>query len=247
MSLRNRTALITGGSRGIGKGIALGLGREGVRIAISYRSNKTAAQNTLRQIQAEGAECFAVEADATDPQKVQFLVEKVNERFGRLDILVNNVGEFNWKLVSETSIEEWHKVLASNLFSVFYASKAVLPLMRRQRWGRIVNLGAVGAERAFGQATISSYAAAKAAVVSFSRSLAIEEAKHGITVNVINPSNIDEKELTIDEARRLHDSRFPIGRPPSAEDVSTAVKFFASDAADYITGQVLNVSGGWML
>jgi len=105
----------------------------------------------------------------------------------------------------------------------------------------------VGAERAFGQGTISSYTAAKAAVVSFSRSLAIEEAKHGITVNVINPSNIDEKELTIDEARRLHDTRFPIGRPPSAEDVSTAIKFFASDAADYITGQVLNVSGGWML
>ena len=247
MSLRHRTVLITGGSRGIGKGIAIGLGREGARVAISYRSNKAGAQNTLRQIQADGAECFAVEADATDPQKVQFLVETVTERFGRLDILVNNVGEFNWKLVAETSIEEWQRVLASNLLSVFYASKAVLPLMRRNRWGRIINLGAVGAERAFGQATISAYAAAKAAVVSFSRSLAIEEAKHGITVNVINPSNIDEKELTIDEARRLHDSRFPIGRPPSAEDVSTAVKFFASDAADYITGQVLNVSGGWML
>jgi len=247
VSLHHRTVLITGGSRGIGKGIAIGLGREGARVAISYRSNKTGAQNTLRQLQADGAECFAVEADATDPQKVQFLVEKVTERFGRLDILVNNVGEFNWKLVAETSIEEWQKVLASNLLSVFYASKAVLPLMRRNRWGRIINLGAVGAERAFGQATISAYAAAKAAVVSFSRSLALEEAKHGITVNVINPSNIDEKELTIDEARRLHDSRFPIGRPPSAEDVSTAVKFFASDAADYITGQVLNVSGGWML
>jgi 3-oxoacyl-[acyl-carrier protein] reductase len=247
VSLRQRSALITGGSRGIGKGIAQGLAREGVRIAISYRSNKTAAQHTLRQLQAQGAECFAVEADATDPEKVQFLLDKVVERFGRLDILVNNVGTFNWKPVSETAIEEWKEVLASNLLSVFYASKVVLPFMRRQRWGRIINLGAVGAERAFGQATISAYAAAKAAVVSFSRSLAIEEAKHGITVNVINPSNIDEKELTIDEARRLHDSRFPIGRPPSTEDVSAAVKFFASDAADYITGQVLTVSGGWML
>jgi 3-oxoacyl-[acyl-carrier protein] reductase len=247
VSLRQRTALITGGSRGIGKGIALGLAREGVRVAISYRSNKTAAQNTLRQIQSSGSECFAVEADATDPQKVQYLLDKVLERFGRLDILVNNVGEFNWKPVAETTLEEWKAVFESNLYSVFYASKAALPAMRRQRWGRVINLGAVGAERSFGQGTISSYAAAKAAVVSFSRSLAIEEAKHGITVNVINPSNIDEKELTIDEARRLHDSRFPIGRPPSAEDVSTAVKFFASDAADYITGQVLNVSGGWML
>jgi len=239
--------LVTGGSRGIGKGIALGLAREGVRIAISYRSNKGAAQNALRQLQEVGAECFAVEADSGDPAKVQFLVDKVVERFGRLDILVNNVGEFNWKPVAETSVEEWKGVVASNLFSVFYASKAVLPTMRRHHWGRIINLGALGAERSFGQGTISAYAAAKAAVVSFSRSLAIEEAKHGITVNVINPSNIDERELTADEARRMHDSRSPIGRPPSAEDVATAVKFFASDGADFITGQALNVSGGWML
>jgi len=247
LPLSERVALVTGGSRGIGKGIALGLAREGVRIAISYRSNKAAAQNALRQLQERGAECFAVEADAGDPAKVQFLVDKVVERFGRLDILVNNVGEFNWKPVAETSVEEWKNVIASNLFSVFYASKAVLPPMRRHHWGRIINLGALGAERSFGQGTISAYAAAKAAVVSFSRSLAIEEAKHGITVNVINPSNIDERELTADEARRMHDSRSPIGRPPSAEDVATAVKFFASDGADFITGQALNVSGGWML
>jgi 3-oxoacyl-[acyl-carrier protein] reductase len=247
VSLRHRTALISGGSRGIGKGIAHGLAREGARIAISYRTNKAAAQNTLRQLQTLGAECFAVEADATNAEKVQFLIDKVLERFGRIDVLVNNVGVFNWKPVIETTIEEWKEILDSNLLSVVYTSKAVLPAMRRQRWGRIISLGAVGAERAFGQGTISAYAAAKAAVVSFSRSLAVEEAKHGITVNVINPSNIDEKDLTIDEARRMRDARFPIGRPPSIEDVSAAVKFFASDAADYITGQVLNVAGGWML
>jgi NAD(P)-dependent dehydrogenase (short-subunit alcohol dehydrogenase family) len=247
MSLRGRTVLITGGSRGIGKGIAFGLGREGARITISYRSNKTAAQNTLRQLQAQGIESLAVEADGTNPEIIESLVSHVIERFGSIDVLVNNVGEFNWAPVIETTTAQWEKILRSNLLTVFYASKAVLPTMRRQRWGRIINLGAVGAERAFGQATISAYAASKAAVVAFSRSLALEEAKHGITVNVVNPSNIDEKDLTIDEARRLRDSRFPIGRPPSAEDVSAAVKFFASDAADYITGQVLNVSGGWML
>jgi NAD(P)-dependent dehydrogenase (short-subunit alcohol dehydrogenase family) len=247
LSLREKAALVTGWSRGIGKGIALGLGQEGARIAISYRSNKAAAQNTLRSLQVKGAECFAIEADVTDAAKVQFLIDKVVERFGRLDILVNNVGEFNWSSVADTSVEEWQKILASNLLSVFYTSKAVLPVMRRQRWGRIVNLGAVGAERAFGQATISAYAAAKAAVVSFTRSLAVEEAKHGITVNTVNPSNIDERELTPSEARRVRDARFPIGRPPTAEDVAAAVKFFVSDGADYITGQVLNVSGGWML
>jgi 3-oxoacyl-[acyl-carrier protein] reductase len=198
-------------------------------------------------MQAAGAECFAVEADVTDASKVQFLVDTVVERFGRLDILVNNVGAFNWKPVIETTHEEWQRVLASNLLSVFYTSKAVLSVMRRQHWGRIINLGAVGAERAFGQATISAYAAAKAAVVSFSRSLAVEEAKHGITVNVINPSNVDERDLTADEARKIRDTRSPIGRPPSAQDVAVAVRFFASDEADFITGQVLNVSGGWML
>jgi 3-oxoacyl-[acyl-carrier protein] reductase len=225
----------------------MGLAQAGARVAISYRSNKAAAQNALREMQAAGAECFAVEADVTDASKVQFLVDTVVERFGRLDILVNNVGAFNWKPVIETTHEEWQRVLASNLLSVFYMSKAVLSVMRRQHWGRIINLGAVGAERAFGQATISAYAAAKAAVVSFSRSLAVEEAKHGITVNVINPSNVDERDLTADEARKIRDTRSPIGRPPSAQDVAVAVRFFASDEADFITGQALNVSGGWML
>lgn len=245
--MRQRVALVTGGTRGIGKGIAVALGREGVRLAIAYRSNKAAAQNALRQLQADGAECFAVETDVTNPSKVTFLMETILERYGRLDILINNVGEFRWRLLADSTLEEWQEILTSNLLSALYASKAALPAMHRQRWGRIINLGAVGAERAFGQATISAYAAAKAAVVAFSRSLAIEEAKNGITVNVVNPSNIDEKELSLAEARRIRDARFPIGRPPTVEDVAAAVKFFASEEADYITGQVLNVSGGWLL
>ncbi len=247
MSLRQRVALVTGGTRGLGKGIATALGREGARLAIAYRSNKAAAQNTLRQLQAEGIECFAIEADVTDPPKVDFLMEAVAERYARLDILINNVGEFRWSLLGESSLEEWNKILSSNLLSALYVSKAALPAMRRQRWGRIINLGAVGAERAFGQAKISAYAAAKAAVVAFSRSLAIEKAKHGITVNVVNPSNLDEKELTLAEARRIRDARYPVGRPPTADDVAAAVKFFVSEEADYVTGQVLNVSGGWLL
>jgi 3-oxoacyl-[acyl-carrier protein] reductase len=247
VSLRQKAALITGGTRGIGKGIALALGREGARVVVAYRTNKVAAQNALRQLQASGIECLAVETDVTDAEKARFLIETTVERFHRLDILINNVGEFRWKPLAESSIEEWQQILASNLLSVLYTSKAVLPVMRRQRWGRIVNLGAVGAERAFGQAKISAYAAAKAAVVALSRSLAIEEARHGITVNVVNPSNIDEKELTLDEARRIPDARYPIGRPPTAEDVAAAVKFFVSEEADYITGQVMNDSGGWLL
>ncbi len=247
MPLANRVALITGGSRGIGRGIAVRLAQEGVRIAIAYRSNKVAAQQTLRQLQASGADCVAVETDITQAARAEQLVQTVADRYGRLDIVVNNVGDFRWGTLAESSLDDWQSIFSSNLSSVVFVSRAALPHMRKGRWGRIINLGAVGAERAFGQAKISAYAAAKAAVVALSRSLALEEAKNGITVNVVNPSSIDEKELTLSEARRIRDARFPIGRPPTVEDVAAAVAFFASEEAEYVTGQVVNVSGGWML
>ena len=247
MALRNRVALVTGGSRGIGKGISLRLAQDGARLAIAYRSNKTAAQHVLRQLQASGADCVAVETDISDAARAEQLIKAVADRFGRLDIVVNNVGDFRWGTLAESSLEDWQSIFSSNLSSVVFVSRAALPHMRRGRWGRIINLGAVGAERAFGQAKISAYAAAKAAVVALSRSVALEEAKNGITVNVVNPSSIDEKDLTLEEARRIRDARFPIGRPPTVEDVANAVAFFASEEAEYVTGQVVNVSGGWML
>jgi 3-oxoacyl-[acyl-carrier protein] reductase len=247
MPLKNRVALVTGGSRGIGRGIALGLAREGARIAFAYRTNKAAAQTALRQMQAEGTDCVAVETDISQPGRAEQLVQTTVDRFGRLDVLVNNVGDFRWGTLTESSLDEWKNIFDSNVMTVLYMCRAALPHMRKGRWGRIINLGAVGSERAFGQAKISAYAAAKAAVVAMSRSLALEEAKNGITVNVVNPSSIDEKELTLEEARKLRDARFPIGRPPTVEDVASSVAFFASEEAEYVTGQVLNVSGGWML
>ena len=247
MSLRDRVALVTGGSRGIGRGIALRLAENGARIAIAYRSNKAAAQESLRQMQRAGADCVAVETDISEPARAEQLIKTVGDRFGRLDILVNNVGHFGWGTLCESTVEDWQEIFDSNVRTVFYMCRAGLPLMRKGRWGRIINLGAVGAERAFGQAKISAYAAAKAAVVAMSRSLALEEAKNAITVNVVNPSNIDEKALSLEEARKLRDARYPIGRPPTVEDVSAAVAFFASAEAEYVTGQVVNVSGGWML
>ena len=247
MSLENRVALVTGASRGIGKGIALALAAEGAKIILAYRANRTAAQNAMKQIQARGVDVLAVQADVTVPEKAQALVEAGIERFGRIDALVNNVGDFRWKPVAETTVEEWHALIASNLLSVFYMCRQVLPQMRRQRWGRIVNMGSAGADRAFGQGKLSAYSAAKAAVVAFTRSLAVEEARHGITVNVVSPSIIDDKEMTVAEAQRVRDPRFPIGRPPTIEDIAAAVRFFVSEESGYITGQVLAVSGGWML
>jgi 3-oxoacyl-[acyl-carrier protein] reductase len=246
VSLHNRVALVTGASRGIGKEIAMTLGRAGARVALSYRTNKLGAHKVVNALEALRTDAWMAETDVTDPARFMELIEAVIQRFGRLDILVNNVGDFEWKPVFETTLEEWHDVIASNLYSAFYGSKYALATMRRQRWGRIINLGSVGAERAFGQAKISAYAAAKAALVAFSRSLALEEAKNGITVNVVNPPAIDDTELSLEEAQRIADARFPVGRPATAQDVAEAVKFFATPEAAFITGQVINVTGGWM-
>ena len=242
-----RVALVTGGSRGIGREIAFSLGRGGASVAFTYRTNKVAAQRVETMLRSHGADVLACQSDVTDPARVQELIQSVLKQWGRLDIVVNNVGDFQWKQVVDSSLAEWHAIVASNLFSVFYTSKYALPTMRSARWGRIINLGAVGAERAFGQAKISAYAAAKSAMVALSRSLALEEARYGITVNVVNPPIMDENALSLEEAERIKDARFPAGRPPSSEDITAAVRFFASDAASFITGQVLNVAGGWML
>ena len=247
MSLKHRVALVTGASRGIGKEIALSLGRAGARVAVSYRTNKLDAQKVVNELRSRGGEALAFPTDITDPARVKETIDGLVRHFGRLDVLVNNVGDFHWKPVIDSTVEEWHEILNSNLSSVFYTSKAALPTMRRQRWGRMINLGAVGAERAFGQAKISAFSAAKSGLVAFSRSLALEEAKNGITVNVVNPAIIDDKELTREEAGRISDARFPVGRPATAQDVAAAVRFFASDEASFVTGQVLSVSGGWML
>jgi NAD(P)-dependent dehydrogenase (short-subunit alcohol dehydrogenase family) len=247
VALRNRVALVTGASRGIGKEIALALGRGGMHVAVAFRTNKLGAQKVLSGLRAVGAEGLALATDVTDPARVKELIEAVTKHFGRLDVLVNNVGDFVWKPVVESTVDEWSSIITSNLFSTFYTTKFALPAMRRQHWGRIVNLGAAGAERAFGQAKISAYSAAKAGIVAFTRSVALEEAHNGITANVVNPPVIDEKELSLEEAQRLTDVRFPVGRPATGRDVSEAVKFFVSEEASFITGQVLNVTGGWML
>jgi 3-oxoacyl-[acyl-carrier protein] reductase len=239
--------LVTGASRGIGKEIALAMGRAGLRVAVAFRTNKLGAQQVLSDLRAAGAEGLAFTTDVTDPTRVKELIDAVAKQFGRLDVLVNNVGDFEWKPVVESTVEAWSSIIVSNLYSVFYTTKFALPVMRRQRWGRIINLGAVGAERAFGQAKISAYSASKAGIVAFTRSVALEEARHGITANVVNPPVIDEKELSLEEAQRLTDVRFPVGRPATGRDISEAVRFFASEESAFITGQVLNVSGGWML
>ena len=133
MALRNRVALITGGTRGIGRGIALRLARDGARVAIGYRSNKSAAQAALRQLQAAGADCVAVEADITSGVGAEQFLKTVTDRFGRLDVLVNNVGDFRWGTLAEGSLDDWQNIFSSNLMSVVFMSRAALSHMRRGR------------------------------------------------------------------------------------------------------------------
>src|SRR5579871_3070991 len=135
MALRNRVALVTGGSRGIGRGIALKLAQEGARVAIAYRTNKAAAQAALRQIQAAGAECVAVEIDISEDGRAEQLVQTVVERFGRLDVLVNNVGEFRWGTLAESSAGDWKSIFDSNVMTVMLMCRSTLPHMRKARWG----------------------------------------------------------------------------------------------------------------
>jgi 3-oxoacyl-[acyl-carrier protein] reductase len=173
-------------------------------------------------------------------------VEEVLKAFGRIDVLVNTVGVFAWKPVAELEPAEWRSMMASNLDSVYNMSRLVVPPMRRNHFGRIVNLGAVGAERTVGHPKVSAYSAAKAAVIAFSKALALEEARCGITVNVVSPGVLVDGEQSAHALDHSAD-RIPVGRPGSPKDVVRAVLFFCSPAADFVTGQVVSVAGGWRL
>lgn len=173
------------------------------------------------------------------------MMKAIAERFGRLDILINNVGVFLWQDVVNQTDDEWRHVIDSNLSSVFYCTRAAIPLMRHQRWGRIVNLGITGGQFTYPSAHMAAYVAAKSGMIAFSKCVALEEAKNGITVNVVCPGVIPDTERTLDQARSMPDDEVPVGRPGTWEDVGNAVLFFLSEAASFVTGAVLEVNGGW--
>ena len=238
-SLQDRVFLVTGSGRGLGAAVARAAGRAGARVVVNCCRDLRAAEAVAAEIEAAGGRAVAWKADVTQPAPAQKLVEDTVSAFGRVDVLVNTVGAFSWKPLADVEPGEWRAVFASNLDSVFHLCRLVLPHMRRQHWGRIVNLGAVGAENTVGEPQMAAYAAAKAGVVALSRSLALEEARCGITVNVVSPGLLQED----GRAPRLSD-RVPVGHAGRLEDVVRAVLFFASPAADFVTGQVLAVAGG---
>ena len=244
MNFEGKTAVVTGGSRGIGRAVCLELARGGANVVLCYAGNEAAAQETVRAVEALGAKALAVRCDVADAARVDELVKAAMEAFRRIDILVNNAGITRDNLLMRMSEADFDAVIAANLKGAFLCMKAVSRLMLKQRYGRIVNLSSVVGLR--GNAGQVNYAASKAGIIGMTKSLAKELASRGVTVNAVAPGFI-ETDMTAalsESARSAAQGSIPMGRLGTPEDVAKAVAFLAGDDAAYITGQVLAVDGG---
>lgn len=244
-TLHGLHALVTGSASGIGRHIGLALARRGVHVAFNYKSSQAAAEAAAEQARALGVQAVALGADCTDPRQARRVVEQAAAALGGLEILVNNVGEFTWKPLHEHTAEEFDRVIAGTVGATYHATMAALPHMRRAGFGRVVNLGAAGAENAIGGRREGPHMAGKAGVVSLTRSFAIEEARWGTTFNVVNPGIIEQRDLPRAEAVRQRDDGNPVGRPGTGQDIVDAVMFLCRPESSFINGAVLTVSGGF--
>lgn len=246
MKLKDEVAIVSGSSRGIGRAIALELAKEGANVVVNYFSHKEAAEDVAKEIQGLSRDALAIQANVANFSEVKQMVKMALEEFGRIDILVNNAGIVQDTLVARMRQEDWEKVIQVNLNGAFNCVKAVISQMMRQRKGRIINIASIIGE--IGNPGQANYAAAKAGLIGFTKSVAKEYASRNILVNAINPGYI-ETEMTENTSSNFKDSllsAIPLGRPGKPEEVARAVVFLAADAT-YITGACLNVSGGLLI
>jgi 3-oxoacyl-[acyl-carrier protein] reductase len=247
IDLSGKSAVVTGGSRGIGRAICLRLAEQGADVVFSYRGNETAAAATAAAIEGLGRRAIAFQGDVTDPLAAEALVKAALEAFGKVDILVNNAGITRDDLIMRMDLDAWRSVLETNLFGAFYTTKAVTRPMLKARGGRIVNITSVSGQA--GQTGQANYSAAKAGLIGLTKATARELASRGITANAVAPGFV-LTELTQDLPDALKDEiikRTPLARFGTPEEIATAVAFLASDDAAYITGQVLAVDGGLVM
>ncbi|MCT7982457.1 3-oxoacyl-[acyl-carrier-protein] reductase [Laspinema sp. A4] len=244
--LRDRVAVVTGASRGIGRAIAVALAAEGAKIAVNYASNSTAADQLVAEITAAGGEATAIPADISNVDSVDTLIKTVSDQWGRIDILVNNAGITRDTLLLRMKPEDWQAVIDTNLTGVFLCTRAVSKLMLKQKSGRIINIASVAGQ--MGNPGQANYSAAKAGVIGFTKTVAKELASRGITVNAVAPGFI-ATDMTKDLKGGEEILKFiPLGRYGEPEEVAGLVRFLAADpAAAYITGQTINVDGGMVM
>lgn len=242
--LSGKTAVITGASRGIGKAVALKLAREGANIVINYRSNAEEANIVLAEIQALGVKAIAVQADIGVWQEAETLINKAKEEFGTVDVLVNNAGITKDGLIMRMSEEDFDQVVNTNLKGIFNCCRFVVPIMLKQRSGRIINMTSVVG--LMGNAGQANYAAAKAGVIGLTKSLAKEVGSRGVTVNAVAPGFIDTDMTAVlaDKVKETIKESIVLKKFGTPENVADAVNFLASDSGEYITGQVISVDGG---
>jgi len=241
---REKFALVTGSSRGIGRGIALALAREGFNVAINYLTNEKAAAKVVTEILKLGRQSFSVQADVREFDSVKMLISQVEHKFGHIDVLVNNVGDFILKPLSQISVEDWRAMLDSNLNSTFYCCKIALEGMRRRGHGRIINIAVANASRIQAYKQVAAYTIAKTGVLILTKSLAVEEANNGITINAISPGFFDTGSMA-QEVKKDTQDKIPMGRLGNSQDIANAVLYLISDEAEYVTGAEIVVSGGW--
>jgi 3-oxoacyl-[acyl-carrier protein] reductase len=247
IDLSGKTALVTGGSRGIGRAIALRLAEQGADVAFTYKGNAVAAAETVAAVEAFGRRALAIQADCSQSEAAEPAVKAVLEAFGKVDILVNNAGVTRDDLIMRMSPEAWREVLETNLFGAFWMIKAVTRPMLKARGGRIINITSVSGQA--GQTGQANYSSAKAGLIGLTKASARELASRSITVNAVAPGFV-LTELTQDLPEALKDeivARTPLGRFGETGEVANAVAFLASDEAAYITGQVLAVDGGLVM
>jgi 3-oxoacyl-[acyl-carrier protein] reductase len=246
LDLSSRVAVVTGSSRGIGRAIAIKLAGMGAKVVVNYHGSEGAAQEVVEQIKAEGGEAIAFQADVKQSEEAKALIEAALDAFGRLDILVNNVGITRDTLLMRMKEDDWDIVMETNLKGTFNCTKAAQRPMIRQRYGRIINITSVSGIA--GQVGQANYSASKAGMIGFTKAVARELGVRNITVNAVAPGYVPTDQ-TADLPQELIDyilELTPLKRPGTAEEIANAVAFLASEEAGYISGQVLGVDGGMM-